>query len=103
MTLPGEIGAMASDEYPYLTQLSVPDRLRIAAYEARDHGVSAIHLRAILDAADALERLIDWEGQNRSSRKPITNSHQIGARCVQPSQLPDVWSFLAHGHPPRVV
>ena len=49
---------MASDEYPYLTQLSVPDRLRIAAYEAREHGVPAIHLRTILDAAEEMERLI---------------------------------------------
>lgn len=57
---------MTSDEYPYLAQLSVPDRLRLAAYEARDHGVPAIHLGAILDAAEELERLIDWEGQNRS-------------------------------------
>ena len=46
---------MASDEYPYLAQLSVPDRLRLAAYEARDHGVLVIHLRAILDAAEELE------------------------------------------------
>ncbi len=48
---------MTSAEYPYLTQLSLPDRLRIAAYEARDRGVPAIHLRAILDAAEDLERL----------------------------------------------
>lgn len=46
---------MASDEYPYLAQLSVPDRLRLAAYVASDLGVSAIHLRVILDAAEELE------------------------------------------------
>ena len=45
---------MTSDEYPYLAQLSAPDRLRIAAYEARDQAVPAIHLRAILDAAEAM-------------------------------------------------
>ncbi len=49
---------MTSDEYPYLTQLSVPDQLRIAAHEARDREVPAVHLRAILDAAEELERLI---------------------------------------------
>ena len=48
---------MTSDEYPYLAQLSVPDRLRLAAYEARGHGVAAVHIRAILDAAEGLERL----------------------------------------------
>ncbi len=48
---------MASDEYPYLAQLSVPDRLRLAAYEARDHGVPAIYLRDLLDAAEEMERL----------------------------------------------
>ena len=47
---------MTNDEYPYLAQLSVPDRLRIAAYEAGDHGVPAVHLKAILDAAEELER-----------------------------------------------
>lgn len=46
---------MTSDEYPYLDQLSVPDRLRLAAYEARDRGVPAVHLRAILDVAESLE------------------------------------------------
>ncbi len=51
---------MTSDEYPYLAQLSVPDRLRLAAYEARVHGVPAVHLRIILDAAETLEGLIDW-------------------------------------------
>ena len=56
MRVPAQIGTMTSDEYPsYLTQLSVPDRLRLAAYEARHHGVSAIHLSAILDAVEALE------------------------------------------------
>ncbi|MCZ6761268.1 MAG: hypothetical protein O7D29_13015 [Gemmatimonadetes bacterium] len=49
---------MTSDEYPYLTQLSVPDRLRLAADEAREHGVPAVHLRAILDTAEELEMLI---------------------------------------------
>ena len=34
------------DEYPYLAQLSVPDRLRLAAYEAHGCGVPEIHLRA---------------------------------------------------------
>jgi hypothetical protein len=48
---------MTSDEYPYLAQLSVPDRLLLAAYEARDRGVPAVHLRAILDVAEGLERL----------------------------------------------
>jgi len=48
---------MPSDEYPYLAQLSLPDRLRLAAYVAGDQGVSAIHLRAILDGAEELERL----------------------------------------------
>ena len=47
---------MPSDEYPYLSQLSLPDRLRLAAYEARALGVAAAHLRAILDAAEELER-----------------------------------------------
>ena len=42
--------------------MSVPDRLRLAAYEAHDHGVPAIHLRAILDAEEELERLIGWPG-----------------------------------------
>ena len=51
------LGAMPSDEYPYLAQLSLPDRLRLAAYVAGDQGVSAIHLRAILDGAEELERL----------------------------------------------
>ena len=51
---------MTSDEYPYLAQLSVPDRLRLAGYEASDHRVPAVHLRAILDAAEMLEDLIDW-------------------------------------------
>ena len=51
---------MTSDEYPYLAQLSLPDRLRIAAYEARDHGVPAVHLTVILDAAEEIERLIRW-------------------------------------------
>ena len=41
---------MTSDEYPYLAQLSVPDRLRLAAYEARDRRVQAIHLRTIVNA-----------------------------------------------------
>lgn len=58
MTLPGQIGCMATDEYPYLDHLSVPDRLRLAAYEARHHAVPAIHLRAILDAAEEMEMLI---------------------------------------------
>ena len=57
LTPPGEIRCMESDEYPYLNQLSLPDRLRLAAYEARAQGVPAIHLRAILDAAETLERL----------------------------------------------
>ena len=48
---------MASAEYSYLAQLSVPDRLRLAAYEARAHGVPAIHFRTILDAAEEMERL----------------------------------------------
>ncbi len=48
---------MMNHEYPYLAQLSVPDRLRLAAYEARAHGVPAIHLRTILDAAEEMERL----------------------------------------------
>ena len=48
---------MTSEDYPYLTELTVPDRLRIAAYEAVEHGVPAIHLRAVLDAAEELERL----------------------------------------------
>jgi len=43
---------MTSDEYPYLAKLSLPDRLRIAAYEASGHGAPAIHLRDILDAAE---------------------------------------------------
>ncbi len=51
---------MTSEEYPYLAQLSVSDRLRLAAYKARDHGVPVIHLRAILDAAEEIERLIRW-------------------------------------------
>ena len=46
---------MSRDEYPFLAELSVPDRLRLAAYEAQECGVSAIHLRAILDAAEGLE------------------------------------------------
>ena len=49
---------MTSDEYPYLTQLSVTDQLRFAAYLACDHRVPAIHLRAILDAAEEMEMLI---------------------------------------------
>ena len=49
---------MMNHEYPYLAQLSVPDRLRLAAYEARAHGVPAIHLMAILDVAEEMERLI---------------------------------------------
>jgi len=48
---------MTSGDYPYLTQLSVPDRLRLAAYEARDLGVPIVHLRAVLDAAEEMERL----------------------------------------------
>ena len=44
---------MTSEDYPYLTELTVPDRLRIAAYEAVEHGIPAIHLRAVLDAAEA--------------------------------------------------
>lgn len=48
---------MTSEDYPYLTELIVPDRLRLAAYVAGDHGVSAIHLRAILDAAEGLENV----------------------------------------------
>ena len=55
LTLPGQIGRMSRDEYPFLAELSVPDRLRLAAYEAQECGVSAIHLRAILDAAEGLE------------------------------------------------
>ena len=51
---------MTSDEYPYLAQLSVPDRLRLAAYEATDRGVPTFHLKAILDAAEELEGLIYW-------------------------------------------
>ncbi len=51
---------MTSDEYPYLAQLSVSDQLRLAAYVARDHGVPAIHLTAILDVAEEIERLIRW-------------------------------------------
>ena len=54
------IGCVTNDEYPYLNQLSLPDRLRLAAYVASDHGVPAIHLRAILDAAEEIERLIRW-------------------------------------------
>ena len=50
---------MTSEEYPYLTELTVPDRLRIAAYEARGHGVSEVHIRAILDVAEELEHLMD--------------------------------------------
>ncbi len=46
---------MTTDEYPYLTQLSVPDRLRLAAYEARALGIPIVLLRAILDAAEELE------------------------------------------------
>ena len=49
---------MANTEYPYLAQLSVPDRLRLAAYEARDRGVPAVHLRTILDAVEAMESLV---------------------------------------------
>ncbi len=52
---------MTSDDYPYLTELTVPDRLRIAAYEDRNHGVPTVHIRDILDAAEELENLIDWE------------------------------------------
>ena len=47
---------MTSEDYPYLAQLSLPDRLRLAAYEARGHGVAAIYLRVILDAAEELKR-----------------------------------------------
>ncbi len=32
----GQIGCVTNDEYPYLNQLSLPDLLRLAAYEARD-------------------------------------------------------------------
>ncbi len=46
---------MTSEEYPYLAQLSVTDRLRLAAYVAGDLGVPVIHLRVILDAAEELE------------------------------------------------
>ncbi len=55
---------MTSDEYPYLYQLSVPDRLRIAAHEARGHGVAAIHLMTILDAAEGLENIRTRNGQD---------------------------------------
>ncbi len=48
---------MTSAEYPYLAELSLPDRLRLAAYEARDHGVPAVDLKVILDVAEDLERL----------------------------------------------
>ena len=48
---------MTSVEYPYLSQLTVPDRLRLAAYEARGHGVAAVHIRVILDAAEGLENV----------------------------------------------
>ena len=49
-----------SDEYPYLVQLSVPDRLRLAAYEAREQAVPEVHIRVILDTAEDLERLVGW-------------------------------------------
>lgn len=49
------LGHVIIDEYPYLVQLSVPDRIRVAAQEAHDQAVPAIHLRAILDAAEGLE------------------------------------------------
>lgn len=39
---------MTSDEYPYLAQLSVPDLLRIAAYEAQDSGVPSIRVSPII-------------------------------------------------------
>jgi hypothetical protein len=55
---------MTIEEYPYLAQLSVPDRLRLAAYEASDRGVPEIHVGVILDVPEGLERLIDPEGRN---------------------------------------
>lgn len=61
---------MTSDEYPYLTQLSAPDRLRLAAYEAHNHGVAAIYLRAILDVAEELERFV------ASGNHPVLGSRQ---------------------------
>ncbi len=48
---------MPSDEYPYLAELTVPDRLRLAAYVAEERGVPAVHIRAILDAAEGLENV----------------------------------------------
>jgi len=68
---------MPSDEYPYLRELTVPDRLRLAAYVAGDHGVPAIYLRAILGAASQLEGLRVWEAElptDRASRRASARS-----------------------------
>ena len=43
----------------WATEKSPPTMFHIAACKARDHGGPAIHLMAILDAAEELERLID--------------------------------------------
>ena len=55
-----DLALVRDDEYPFLAQLSVPDQLRLAAFEARDLGVPVVHIRVILDAAETLEGLIDW-------------------------------------------
>ena len=81
---------MTNDEYPYLAHLSVSDRLRIAAYEARDHGVPTFHLAVILDTAELLGRLIGWQGTlavrfgSASCLRPSTSAYFIlGSRfCV---------------------
>ena len=49
---------MPSDEYPYLYQLSLPDRLRLAAYIAAERGVSAIHLRVCMSCMTARTALL---------------------------------------------
>ncbi len=76
---------LASEDYPYLAELSLPDRLRLAAYVAGDHGVAAVHIRAILDAAEGLESV-----QTRSglTDKGLTSSPLLYLKTSVPSRVP---------------
>jgi hypothetical protein len=85
---------MTSDEYPYLAQLSLPDRLRIAAYEASDHGAPAIHLRDILDAAEEIDRLIDWF--EPSTRQPTIATSRCPRRTLLDAHLTALSHLLRH-------
>jgi len=62
----------------------------VAAYEARDRGVPEIHLRAILDAAEKLEKLIGWpsadDKESATSAEGVFLADSLLPRMQLPSE-----------------